>query len=303
MVEDDRAVPEVLTTGPTNRSQDAWLQRAIANTGRHLGQVRNRVFELAQIQRHYLILDLNAGSGLLTWEAVRRAPEGGIWALAADQQSGDALRQMAERMPELERPVIMIGEMVELAELFKLRGEEDVRFNRILGRNAFNHNVARVDQMLELAHKLLSGGLLCLAQVVPQNGQRLYDLVDWGDLPAQLHDQVRDAEESIYRDPDDPLVNWQRMDLEAQLQEAGFEDIRLTVEIVSEQRHISQEQLDRWFAAVPGGRQSYSERLARILPDDQLLQVERLYRRQLMGNLVTWRSTQIYVAAGLRKAT
>jgi len=122
-------------------------------------------------------------------------------------------------------------------------------------------------------------------------------------LPSQLHDQVRDAEESIYQDPDDPLVNWEQTDLEAQLQEAGFEDIHLTGEVVSEQRRINREQLDRWFAAMPGGHQSYSERLARVLPADQLLQVERLYRRQLLGEFVTWRSTQIYVVAGLLKTT
>jgi putative ATPase len=302
MVEDDGAIPEVLTTSPTNRSQEAWLQRAIANSGRHLGRVRNRVFELAKIQRHHLILDLNAGSGLFTWEAIRRAPEGGVWALTAEIQSGDALRPMAEGMPGLERASVMIGEIIEVADLLQLRGEEDVQFNRILGRNAFNHNVARVDQLLELAPRLLPGGFLCLAQVVPQNGQRLYDLVDWGEFPSHLYDQVREAEEGIYQDPEDPLVNWEQKDLEAQLQEAGFEDIRLTMETLSEQRRISQEHLDRWFSVSPGERPSYRERLAKtLLDDDQLLQVERLFRRQLKDTLVTWRSSQFYLVAGLIK--
>src|SRR5690606_21301680 len=101
MVEQDDAAPghlEVLTTSPTNRSRDAWLQRTIAGNGRQLGALRDRLFEMASVQRHHLLLDANAGSGLLTWEAVRQAPEGGVWAITADEAAGEALRQQAARL-------------------------------------------------------------------------------------------------------------------------------------------------------------------------------------------------------------
>lgn len=299
MVEEDRSIPEVLTTSPTNRSQELWLQRAIASSGRRLGQVRNRIFDLAQLQRHHLVLDLNAGSGLLTWEAVRQAPEGGVWALATENQSGTALRQMAERLPELERPVIMIGELNELAALLELRSEGDIRYNRILGRNAFNRNITRVERLQELANLLLPEGQLCLAQIVPQTSQRLYELVDWDEIPPQLGAIVRQVEEDIYLDTDDPLVNWEQNDLKAQLTEAGFKKVQLTVETVSEQRRINQDQLERWFAEQSSGRSSYGQQLAKALNQDQLQQVEKLYRRQLSDKLVTWRYTQCYVAASI----
>src|SRR5690606_16832135 len=130
-------VPEVLTTSPTDRARDRWLQRAIADTGQNLGHIRDRLFELAAVQRHHLVLDLNAGTGLLLWEAVRRAPEGGVWALTSDPQTGDVLRQQAQRLPELQRPVILVGTPAELDYLLALRGEEDVRFDRVLARNPF----------------------------------------------------------------------------------------------------------------------------------------------------------------------
>jgi putative ATPase len=57
MLEVDISIPEVLTTSPTNRAKDDWLQRAIANSGRNLGRVRDELFEMAQIQRHHLVLD------------------------------------------------------------------------------------------------------------------------------------------------------------------------------------------------------------------------------------------------------
>jgi putative ATPase len=53
-----------------------------------------------ELARHSLVLDLKAGAGLLTWEAVRRTPEGGVFALARSRRDADALRQLAERLPQ-----------------------------------------------------------------------------------------------------------------------------------------------------------------------------------------------------------
>ena len=126
-------IGEIYTTSPKNRGKEAWLQRTISQAGQTLAQQRERLFELAAVQRHHLVLDVNAGSGLLTWEAVRQAPEGGVYALAAATTDGEALRQQAERLPELERPSILIGDITDLEMLLTLRGEEALLFDRIPG--------------------------------------------------------------------------------------------------------------------------------------------------------------------------
>src|SRR5690606_7844005 len=96
----------------------------------------DRVLDAAAIQRHHVVLDLHAGAGLLTWETLRRAPEGGTWALARDRQAAEGLRQQAERLPALERPVVLAGQPAELGDLLALRGEAGVRFDAVVGRNA-----------------------------------------------------------------------------------------------------------------------------------------------------------------------
>jgi hypothetical protein len=101
---------EVLTYTAGDRSHDRWLQRTIGNAGERLGRVRDRVLDAARLQRHHVVLDLNAGSGPLTGEILRRAPEGGTWALARDRQAGEGLRQQAERLPELRRPAVLVGD-------------------------------------------------------------------------------------------------------------------------------------------------------------------------------------------------
>ncbi len=298
MVEQDVA-GEVLTTSPTDRGRDAWLQRTIANSGRNLGQLRERLFEIAAVQRHHLILDLNAASGLLTWEALRQAPEGGVWALTADMQAGEALRQQAGRLPELEQPVILVGELSELDYLFSLRGEETVQFDRIIGRNAFTRNENWEAAFVQLAQKLLPDGRLILGQTIPRLGQRLYKLVDWSSLPKTLAKKVAKAEEAIYHDTDDPLVNWEVEDLVAALETAGFSvEIQLEKQLARQQ--IGSKQLERWFGESGDGRVSYGKRLedGGIKAKD-VERVASLYRKKLTDQIVDWQTTIALIRAFL----
>jgi putative ATPase len=302
MVESDAVVPEILTTSPIDRARDAWLQRAIANSGRNLSRLRDSLFGLAQIQRHHLVLDLKAGSGLLTWEAMRQAPEGGVWALSASQETGEALRQQAGRLPELERPVVLVGTLQELPELMALRGEGEVRFDRILGRNAFSRQDGWLVVFEILAQLLGSGGRLCLAQVVPHHGQRLYELVDWTSGSTDLFERVREAEEGVYSDSSDNLVRWDVDDLLEELRAAGFDKTQVNVEQSREGRRITDRFLERWFgsdspasADEPG---TYAGRLAAAgLDPGQVERVAELFRGQLIGQVTSWSSTIAYVTA------
>lgn len=303
MVEGEGGAPghlEILTTSPTNRTKDAWLQRTVASSGRQLGGLRDRLFEMAGVQRHHLILDANAGSGLLTWEAVRRAPEGGVWALAADEAAGEALRQQATRLSEVERPAILVGEPAELDYLLSLRGEADVRFDCVMGRNALSRSDRSSETCQVFAAHLLPGGRLVLFQSIPRHTQRLYDLIEWG-RDAELRDKVIAAEEAIYADPTDPMTNWNESDLRAALEAAGLTDIRLTVEEQTEERLITAAHLDRWFGAgAVDGRASYRERLlAGGLTDIEIGNIERLFRGQLLDQLVNWSSRLAYIRAEL----
>jgi putative ATPase len=303
MVEGDGALPEVLTTSPNDRARDAWLQRAIANSGRSLGRQRQRLFEMAAVRRHHLLLDLNAGSGLLTWEAVRQAPEGGVWALATEVGAGEALRQQATRLPEVERPVILIGDVTELNQLLAMRGEEDVAFDCILGRNAFTLSTGRREALEVVASLLRPGGRLCLAQVLPKDGQRLYQLLDWESPPAELAEAVRGAEEAIYADAADPMVNWDGAGLVADLEAAGFQGVELLTDQQTEQRRISTADLARWFPEgdkyeTGDGRLSYGQRLAEAgLSPAEMSQVAAYFQRRLQGQIVAWRRTTLYLSA------
>jgi putative ATPase len=233
-------------------SQSRWLQRTLSSVGTQLGQVRDKLFALAGVERHDLVLDLNAGTGLITWEAVRRAPVGGVWALAANQQTADALKQQANNLEALERPVILIGSLTDLPELISaaLVGQDvtqRVSYNVIIGRNALTQLADKAATAQVIADLLKPEGRLALAEIVPRHTQRLHQLVDLSGLPAELVARAIAAEEAIYADPADPMVNWDTPDLRAVLQSAGLTRVEITGEILTSDLFIGPDQIERWW--------------------------------------------------------
>jgi putative ATPase len=152
--------------------------------------------------------------------------------------------------------------------------------------------------VVNLVRLLRGGGCVSLAEPVARHTQRLYALVNLAEVSAALAAKVREAEEAIYTDPADPLVNWSEDDLRAAFLVANLTEVTVEgVETVAEAR-ISPAQLDRWFSpAAAGERPSYVQRLASLLKPDEIAVVEALYRRKLTGAAVQWRSVTAYVVA------
>lgn len=282
---------EILTFSPDNPARDRWLQRTISNGGLRLGVLRDRVLNAARLARHALVLDLKAGSGLLTWEALRRVPEGGVYALTQSARDAEALTQLAARLDEAERPMVFVGTLNDLPAPL---GDPAIRFDAIVGHNALLEQPDKGAALHTLRGLLADGGTLSLAENVPRHTQRLYDLVDLSELDEGLAQRIRLAEEAIYHDEADPLVNWDGPDLMELLAGAG-----LAVEAQTEREvrdiQVTEKLLARWFADGANERVSYRQRLAAQLNADEINQVRRLFERQLQNQAVQWRSRVVYI--------
>lgn len=129
------APAEILTFSQGDRQSQRWLQRTLSQVGEQLGSIRDRVFELASPQRHHVILDVNVGSGLLVWEALRHAPEKGVYAAVRNEQQAQAIQEQAEKLPQIVRPVVVAATLVDLPnKLVSLA--PNVFFDSVVGRNA-----------------------------------------------------------------------------------------------------------------------------------------------------------------------
>lgn len=284
LVEQQEEPVEVWSYAPAAPGRAAWLRRAIESSGRDLEGVRDHLFARMAVQRHHLILDLKAAGGLLLWEALRRAPEGGVWGLVEDAAQAAMLRAQAGRLPELERPQLVS----DLATLL----EEGVSFDWIMGRNLFTH--LHGNPLLEAARRLLGpAGRLCVAQIAPRYGQRLHLLLDWQGLET-WRELAAAAEETLWAMPADPRLNWDLPDLTAALSQAGFHDITLERYPHQTLRHITSQEIERWFG--PAG--SYRRCLeAADLPAAVIAQLEGRARQQWRDQALPWQSVYLIVTA------
>lgn len=272
---------EVLSTSPKDRRTDGWLQRVISGEGGTFGQIRDKLFELADLKRHHVVLDGHAVTGLLTWEAVRQAPEGGVWALAPNSKAADLIAQQASGLPGLRRPQVVTS----LEQL-----PADVRFDRIVVRDRFTHGLADLPLFLDGIRDFLNeSGRLIVAQRVPKNGQRLVDLVPA--LPESLCHKVRAAEEQIYANPDNSMVNWSAADWEPILKASDLRIVYTVQTPIFSQRTIQRAQLNKWFKpSVADAPLTYVDFLAQEgLSLEDIAEVKNAYTTQLVNQTIDWK--------------
>jgi len=300
-VEED--ADQVLTFSPQDVAKERWLQRTISNTGERLGHVRDHVLDAAQVKRHSLVLDLKAASGLLTWEALRRVPEGGVYALARSERDAEALTQQAARLSEIERPIVLTGALLDLPDHLSTATPPATRptpstllFDALIGYNALLDIADKAAAIKILRPLLAENGILSLAERISRHTQRLYQLVDLTGLDKNLVERIIQAEEAIYNDASDPLVNWDVEDLVKLFEDAGLTVVTQTEEETTELQ-VTPGVIERWFAPSPTSRPSYGERLATQLSASEIKQLRARFAQQLLNQVVSWRGRLVYLTA------
>ena len=286
---------EMLTYGGTEPQVDRWLQRTVSQVGKQLGGIRDRLFALFQLQRHHLVLDLNAKTGLLTWEALRQVPEGGVYACVRSQTEAEVLNEQAAILPELLRPIVLTTRFDELPNLLTQQ-ERGIRFDCIMGRNILRSETDKAGIVKNLIPFLNAEGVLVLAETVPRHTQRLYKLIQPAWLPSELLARLRTAEEAIYDDHSNPTINWDSFDLQQDLEKEG-----LTVKVEQERSQtsilITPTLLERWFGSTQKSeaRLTYRRHLEKILTDEEVAVVRQVFTQYLCHQTVTLSSTIAYL--------
>jgi len=119
------------------------------------------------------------------------------------------------------------------------------------------------------------------------------------ELDAAVALRLKQAEEAIYTDPTDPMVNWDVADLVAWATVVGLR-VETQIEPDPSQLQISAAVLQRWFAPAAGERPSYGQRLAAHLSQPEVVLVQKLFERQLLNQTVTWTGQVVYLLGAVQ---
>jgi putative ATPase len=287
-------IPEMLTFSPNDDQSDRLLQRTLSRAGDRQATIRDRLFALLSPQRHHVLLDLNSTTGLLSWEALRQVPEGGVYTLAPKQADAITIQEQSASLPELLRPIVTIGTLSELPEQIAT-----MKFDGIVGNCALMRDRDKRALIQTLVNLLQPGGKIALYESIPRHTQRIYRLLDFARLgiSPDVGDRWVKAEEAIYANPDDAMTNWDIEDLHS-----WFERAELTVEMEVENTisllQISSATIDGWFGQNES-KPSYAKHLSKFLSKPEIAILQQAIVDLLLNQTVDWQSKSVVLFARL----
>jgi len=302
MLEGDAdAPPEILSWSPGDDARDRWLARTTSGMGESVAQLRDALFERLRLARHHRVLDLSGGSGWVTFEAVRRTPEGQVWTLCATEAQRDVIEGATRHLPELERPVVLVGHE-DLPRVFEAagtslgeeNGEGPTRFDVIVAvRRASEASEADRAALATMLDGLVEGGEAWFVDPLPAEGTRLHELVkDREDLSGDLLRALEVVETRAYEKASGARF---RFDPEAWVAELerhpGFE-VMLDRSHLEGMRRLPSRAFDAWFAEDAPFRR---ELLAEGHDEAQVNTVERALRAAAQDRDVPWRTAWAWI--------
>jgi len=270
-----------------DKDLERWLQRANSGASQWLSRAREEIFGAAGCARHHVVLVLGPRSGLLTFEALRQVPEGGVMVGVSSLDLCKRLEGQCSQLPALSRPQVFCGEPEALVERLEASAP-GIRFDRIVAQNLFasaRGGAQRAAWARLCCGLLAADGVFVSLESIPREAQRIWKLVAAeGAIDPALAEAWGTAEETLYDDADDPLLNWDASDLVGELGEAGL-SVRSAVKEEATPMWIAEARLEQWFSDEAS---SYKSRLAASLDEDTLERLESATRRAVRGRAVSW---------------
>ena len=118
-------------------------------------------------------------------------------------------------------------------------------------------------------------------------------------MDKDLSDTFLEIEELIYRDPENPSVNWGQNELVATFENTGFEVLEAQSSTFEVERRIKIEDVERWFSGTGGqAGESFAQRLSSRLNSREITRLKKLFENQLLEReTLQWVSCILFISA------
>ncbi len=123
---------EMLRRREAQWAAGGWLDRAAGVGSEALRALRDDLCEAAGLRRETLALDLGGHHGFLTWELLRRCPEGGVWCRCDDETEKAEMEAWLDRVDPMMKPRLWVAP-VEKMELAMRELKEKPVFDVVMG--------------------------------------------------------------------------------------------------------------------------------------------------------------------------
>ena len=289
---------ENMAVSPHLNQLEQWVERAMGQVSDELALVRNRVLALAKLKRSDLVLDLNAGAGLLTWPATRYTVEGGVWSYCVHRSEAESMSALAQELPWAHQPQVFYGDFNQaIQKLAKQEGFPGLKFDQIFARSFLSdreqwaHRINLLSRLIASNHTTK----ITIAEPYLLGAQRLSSLIfkDSQDHTGvtDLHREWRNAESSIYQKL---KYYWHQDDLLKALKHSDLSINNVQFETVNFDRKIrvSSERVKAWLSP---NHDSYISQIEQVINDSDHLNSIHHHLLQIAGQKVNWRVTWLII--------
>ncbi len=257
---DVNAFPENLTFSPGDKGRDLWLRRTVGGRSKALEDLRTLMFSKINVIRSDRILVLNAGHGLLLWEAFRKTPEGLAAAVVRTPEDNAYINHYLSSLDSVTAPAVLCNKDFTAAlEGMDTSLENGICFEHILGRNLIKSKPDGLELLSKMKSRLAAGGDIVLCETIACEASRISNFIHMG----PLQDILLKAEEIIYNN------YWSREDLVSLLKES-FDKVELEDYSFTEARIATPQDVARWM------EKSYGPAILKAFPEMTQDRLEKL---------------------------
>jgi len=253
-----------------------------------LFNVRDNILERARIKEGDTVLDVGTGTGLLGFGAYELLNGTGKVILSdAFPDCLEECRKIAEKSEATEGLDFLQSDASDI----KL---PDNSVDVAVMRSVLVHIPDKLPPIKECFRVLKEGGRISIFEPIIKRNTKYHELITPENYPN--YGKIKDTEEKIASNPNDPLVNFDEHTLGSDFIKAGFKNIDIKLSTESSTYEVDPAMIDPWFNTPPSpGRAPLKQRFMEFMLEEEVNEFLVRLKADLGGKSITLNSPVAYI--------
>jgi putative ATPase len=258
-----------------------WELRS--SDGGYFEELRDSFFNLLALKRGDLILDLNCGTGLFTFESLRQSPDGAVFSMTENATHFDTIKGYSSSIGELERPNFLLSSYNDLVSKI-----DNAEFTAIIGRNVISSASNIEDLVNFLSSQTSSDSKFLFSEYVPSLTTRISSFLQESDLKNILIS----AENNLFSDKKNRLASFSPNDFIKLMSKNGVEISKKEVAFTTKKR-FRRSDVNQWF--VDSENVSLGGWIKSISDEKTAMDIKGLLLQELLDRDVEWSTVSLFI--------